>query len=100
MQQPDLTEIPLHLHLPADPARRRAVVGGIDFHAAIQVYRAFPILVIAEGLQRQRQQRGLLFGEHSRHLPFGSAVNARVGPVFLPVIQVPVRQSRTIGPVP
>jgi hypothetical protein len=56
MQQPDLTEIPLHLHLAADPAWRRAVVGGIDLHGAIQMHRALAILIVAERLERQRQQ--------------------------------------------
>ena len=78
----------MHLNLPADPARRRAIVGRIDFHAAIQVHRAFAVLVVAERLERQRQQGGLLFGEHGRDLPFGGAVDARVGPALLPVVQV------------
>jgi len=33
-------------------------------------------------------QSGLLFGEHSRDLAFGGAVNARVGPALFPSIQV------------
>ena len=38
VHQADLVGIPLHLNVPADPARRCAVVGRIDFHAAIQVH--------------------------------------------------------------
>ena len=43
---------------PADPARRRAVVGGIDFDAAIQVHRAFAELVVAERLQGSGSSAG------------------------------------------
>jgi hypothetical protein len=50
--------------------------------------RALPILVVAKGLNGQRDQRRLLFGEHRRNLPFGGAVNAGVGPAFFPVIQI------------
>ena len=83
-----MVRIPLHLHAPADPARRRAVVSCFDFHAAIQMHRSLAVLVIAERLQRQRQQGRLLFGEHGRDLPFGGAVDARVGPALFPVVQV------------
>jgi hypothetical protein len=38
-----------------------------------------PILVIAERLQRQRLQEGLLLGEHRRHLPLGAAVDVENG---------------------
>ena len=91
VQQPDVPGIPLHLDAPADPARRRAVVGRFDFHAAIQMHRALAVLVIAEGLDGQRQQGRPLFGEHGRDLPLGGAVNARVGPALFPVIQVGLR---------
>ena len=74
-----------------DPARRRAIVGGFHFDAAIQVHRALAVLVIAEGFDGQRQQRRFLFCEHRRNLPFGSAMNARVGPALFPAIQVGLR---------
>jgi len=80
--------IPLHRNLLADPSRWRAVVGRIDFHAAVQIDLALAILVVAEGLQRERQQGRLFFGEHGRHLPLSGAVNARVGPALFPMIQV------------
>ncbi len=32
-----------------------------------------------------------LFGEHGGHLAFGGAVDARVGPVLFPVIEVGLR---------
>ena len=76
---------------PADPARRRTVVGRFDFHAAVQVHRAFAVLVIAERLDGQRQQGRPLFGEHGRHLPLGGAVDARVGPALFPMIQIGLR---------
>ena len=86
-----MPDVPLHTDPPADPARRRAVVSRFDFHAAVQVYRAFPVLVIAEGLDGQRQQGRPLFGEHGRDLPFGGAMDARVGPVRFPMVQVGLR---------
>ena len=58
IEQPHMCGIPLHLNAPADPARRRAVVSGFDFDAAIQMHGALAVLVIAERLERQRQQRG------------------------------------------
>ena len=91
VQQPHMPDIPLHADAPADPARRRAVVGRFDFHAAVQVHRAFAVLVIAEGLDGQRQQGRPLFGEHGGDLPLGGAVDARVGPARFPVIQVGLR---------
>ena len=80
--------VPLHLDAAADPARRRAVVGGVHFDAAVQVHPALAELVVAEGLDGQRQQRRLLFGEHGGHLALGGAVDARVGPVLLPAIEI------------
>jgi hypothetical protein len=64
VQQADPSGVPLHLHAPADPAGWCAIVGGLDFHAAIQIYRALPVLVIAEGSHRQGQQRRFFFGKH------------------------------------
>jgi hypothetical protein len=37
IEQPYNLAIPLHLHLAADPAGRRAVVSGLHFDAAIQM---------------------------------------------------------------
>src|SRR4029450_3703607 len=65
-----------------------AVVGRLYFHAAIQIHGAFAVLVVAERLQRQREQGGFLFGEHGGPLPFGGAVNPCIGPALLPVVQV------------
>ena len=52
------------------------------------MHDALAVLVIAKRLQRQRQQRGFLFGKHGGHLPLGGAVDARVGPALFPVIEV------------
>src|ERR1035441_1344954 len=93
-----MATIPLHLNVPADPAWGRAVVGRIDFHTAIQVHGALAVLVIAEWLDRQRLQRRPLFSEHGGHLAFGSAVDARVGPVGFPVIQVVLRLLQAFKP--
>ena len=80
VQHADDMLVPLHLHAPSDPARWRAVVGGVHLHAAIQIHGALAELVEAERLQRKRQQRRFLLGEHRRNLPLGGAVDARVGP--------------------
>ena len=43
--------VPLHMHLPPDPARRGSIVSRFNFDTAIQMNRAFAILVAAERLQ-------------------------------------------------
>jgi hypothetical protein len=83
--------VPPDLGAPADPARRRAIRGGLDFDTAVQVHGELAELVIAEELVRQRQQRGPLFGKHRRYLPLGGAMNARVGPALFPPVQVSLR---------
>jgi len=62
VQQSHHLAVPLHLDTPTDPARRRAVVSGFDFGAAIQMNGALAVLVIAEGFDGQRQQERPLFG--------------------------------------
>jgi hypothetical protein len=49
---------------------------------------AFPILVIAEGFERQSKQGGFFLGEHGRHLSFRGSMNARICPTFFPTIQI------------
>src|ERR1017187_5028360 len=83
--------VPLHIDLTADPARRRAVVSSFHFDAAVQMNRALAILVVAERLQRQSLQKRLLFDEHRRYLALGAAVDALVGPVLFPVVQIRLR---------
>jgi hypothetical protein len=62
--------------------------------------RAFAVLVVAKGLQRQGEQRGPFFGEHGRDLSFGSAVNAGVSPALLPLIQIALRFFQTFKTLP
>jgi hypothetical protein len=55
VQHPDETVVPLHLHFLSNSARRPAVVGRIDFHAAIQIDLALAMSVLAEGLDGQKE---------------------------------------------
>src|SRR5690242_16261094 len=80
--------VPLHLHLPGNPARRRTVVGCFPLHTSIQIHAALTELVEAEWLDGERQQGWLLFREHGRDLALGRAVDAGVGPAFLPAVQI------------
>src|SRR5271155_948033 len=91
INKPDEHRVPLYVDLPPNPARRRAIISSFHFDTAIQMNRALAILVVAERLQRQRLQVGLLFGEHRRYLPLGPAVDARVGPALFPVVQIRLR---------
>jgi len=88
IEQAHVHRIPLHIDLAADPSRRRSVVSSFHFHTAIQMNSPLSVLVIAERLQRQLLQDGFFFGEHGRHLPLRAAMDARVGPVFFPVIEI------------
>src|SRR5208282_5854738 len=83
--------VPLHVDVSTYPARRRSIVSRVNLDATIDMHRALAILVVAERLERQRLQEGLLFGEHRRHLPLGPAVDARVGPALFPVVQICLR---------
>ena len=47
--------VPLHLDHTADPAGRKAVVGGFDFHAAIQMHYTLAVLVITKWFEWQRK---------------------------------------------
>ena len=59
VQQTNMRGIPLHLNMASDPAWRRAVIGGLHFHTAIQVHGALAVLVTAERFDGQRKQRRL-----------------------------------------
>ena len=83
--------VPLDLKMATDPAGRSAVIGGLDFHTPVQVHRAFAVLVVAERFNRQRKQRRALLGEHRRDLSLGGSMNARVGPMCFPAIQIELR---------
>ena len=92
VEQPHVQVVPLHLDALADPAGRRAVVGGLDFDAAIEMDGALAEAVVAKRLERQRPQRGPLLGKHRGDLALRRAVDARVGPVRLPAIEIGLRR--------
>ena len=54
INQANVGGVPLHSHTAANPARRCAVVSCFDFDAAVQMYCAFAVLVIAKWFERQR----------------------------------------------
>src|SRR5258708_17442191 len=89
----------MDVNAPPDPARRRTVVGGFDFHATVQMHCTFAVLIAAERFQRQRQQVRSLFGKHGGHLPFSSAVDARVGPASFPMIEGGLCFLQTLKPL-
>jgi hypothetical protein len=89
---------PLHVDPVPDPAGGRAVVGGVDFDAAVEMDRALAVAVIAKRLNREYPQSGLLFGKHRGHLPLGRPMDACVGPVGFPAIQVGLRLVETFEP--
>ena len=91
MEQADVQVIPLDLDAASNPAGRRAVVGGLDFDAPIEMDRAGPVTVVTKGLERERSQRRLLLDKHRGDLALGGAMDPRVGPVRLPAIQVGLR---------
>ena len=80
--------VPLSLNLTADPSWRGAVISRFDLNAAIQVDPSVSELIVAEGFDREREQGRLLLGEYGCHLTFGGAVDAGVGPVLLPAVEV------------
>jgi hypothetical protein len=75
-------------------SQHRPDVGGYCTEPRTVVVRAHG-LVVAERLQRQREQGGFLFGEHGGYLPFGGAVNPCIGPALLPVVQVDLSLLQT-----
>ena len=88
VEQSDLGTVPLHVDAAADPAGRRAVVGGCDLDAAVEMHGAAAVFVVAERLERQRAEGRTLLGEHGGDLALGRAVDAGVGPALLPAVQV------------
>src|SRR5712691_2586919 len=99
VKQTYLQPVPLHLTPPPNPAGWRPVVGSLDFHATIQMHGAFAVLITAERFQGQRQQVWFLLGKHGGHLSFSSAVDARIGPARLPMVQVSLRLLETLKPL-
>ena len=90
-QQTDVQVRPVHLDALADPAGRRGVVRGLDFHAAVEMDGAPPEAVVPKRLDGQWPEHRPFLGKHRSHLPLRGAVDARVGPVRLPAIQMGVR---------
>ena len=88
IQQADVAGVPLHSDLLAEPAGRRAVVGGVDLDAIVQMQGAPAELVVAKRLDGQRPEAGPLLGKHDGDLALGGAVDARVGPARVPAIEV------------
>src|ERR1051326_3989338 len=88
IENADVKRIPLDVDELSNPAWWNAVIGRIHFDASIQMNGAFAVLVVTERLQWQWKQGRLFFGEHCRYLTLGCAVNARVGPAPLPLIQI------------
>ena len=78
----------MHRDAAADPAGRRTVVGRVDLDAAIEVDRADAEAVIAKGLEGERLQRGLLLDKHRSDLALRRAVDTRIGPARVPVIEI------------
>ncbi len=98
IHQADEEVVPLHVDPTPDPARRRAVVRGLDFHAAIEMHRADPEAVIAKRFERERAERGLLLRKHRGDLAFRGAVDPRVSPVHVPAIEVRLRRLDRLEP--
>src|SRR5512145_1603385 len=92
IEQANNAAVPLRVDLPADPAGRGRVVRGFDLDVAVEVDGALPELVVAERLDGQLLQRGLLLGEHRGNLALRRPVDARVGPALLPAVEVRLRR--------
>ena len=88
--------VPLHLHALPDPSGRRAVVGGLDFDAAIKMPRTRAEAVVPKRFKRQRPKRRSFLSKHLSDLAFGGAVDPRVGPVGLPAIEVRLRRLESL----
>ena len=63
IEKPDVEVVPLHSDLATEPAGRGRVVGASHFDAAVEMHGALAVLVVAEGLERQREQVGAFLGE-------------------------------------
>src|SRR3989442_1674445 len=84
----DGARVPLDQEFGPDAARRDAVVGLGDLDAAVEVHGAGAEGVVAEGRRRERAKMRTLLGKHRGDLALGRAVDARVGPAGIPVIEV------------
>src|SRR5215469_14663233 len=87
--------VPLHFDRAANPTRRCTVISRLHFDATIGMHRALAELVITKRLQGQGQQGWFFFRKHGRHLPFGRTVDAGIGPVCFPLIEISLRLLQT-----
>lgn len=88
IKQPDMEVGPLHGDALPDPAGRRGVVRGVDLDTAFEMDAADAEAVVAKRLDRQRLQGWALLGKHRGDLAFRRAVDARIGPLRVPAIQI------------
>jgi hypothetical protein len=58
---------------------------------ALLLLDVFSVSVVAEGFQRQWQQERFFFNEHRFDLAFGRAMDAGVGPLLFPPIEISLR---------
>lgn len=91
IHQADMQRIPLHVEPMADPARRGPIESRFHLHTAIEMDRALAKLVIAKRLDGQRTQGRSFLGKHGGDLALRGAMDAGVGPVRVPAIQIGLR---------
>src|SRR6516165_1127042 len=84
----NVKRVPLDVDELADPTGRYAVVSRLDFDTTVHVDNAFAVLVITKRFNRQRQQIRFFFREHSRHLSLRRTMDACIGPLGFPLVQV------------
>jgi hypothetical protein len=88
VEESDMDVVPLHVDPPPDPAGRRAIEGGVHFDTAIEVHGAIAEAVVPKRLEGKRLQPRPFVGKHGGDLALGRAVNARIGPVRIPAIEI------------
>ncbi len=64
------------------------------------MHGALAVAVVAKRLDRKRRQVRLLLGKHRRDLALGRAVDARVRPALVPVVEVALRILRALEAQP
>ena len=86
IEEANVQAIPLQVDQAPGPAGPGAGGGRRHFPTPVPMDGALALRVIAEGLDREGPQRGFLLGEQGGPLPFGGAVNGRVGPGGFPAV--------------
>src|SRR3989442_15974286 len=84
--------IPLHLDALPEPPGRRAVIRTVDFDVAVERDRAVAEAVVAKRFDRERAERRPFLGKHHGDLALRRAVDAGIGPVRLPAVQIRLRR--------